>query len=182
MNETGKKVTGKADFRIFHQKNVRLFYHLGLKFIDDIEVVRDIVQEAFIAVWQRYGEFENELHLKAFLYTTIRNRCINYLRDRQVEQKNREKLWLLQSQEDFRDTAVENELYDYLCRKIDMLPPMQRAVLWLHVDGLSNEEIAERLNISVNTVLTHKQRARAVLREYLGNSSHLFFIFLIPLV
>lgn len=88
----------------------------------------------------------------------------------------------MQNQEDFRNSAVENELYDYLCQKIDMLPPMQRAVLWLHVDGLSNEEIAKQLNISVNTVLTHKQRARAVLREYLGSSSYLFFVFLSTLV
>lgn len=182
MDGAGKKVMDKADFRIFHQKYVRLFYHLGLKFIDDIEVVRDIVQEAFIAAWQRFDEFENEIHVKAFLYTAIRNRCLNYLRDRQVEQRNREKLWLLQNQENFRETAIENEVYDKLCRKIEMLPPMQQKVLWLHVDGLSNEEIAERLNVTVNTVLTHKQRARAVLREFLGNSSHLFLLVLIPLV
>lgn len=182
MGEAGKKITTKAGFRVFHQKYVRLFSHLGLKFIDDIEVVRDIVQEAFIAVWQRMDEFESEEHMKAFLYTTVRNRCINYLRDRQVEQRNRKRLWTLQNQEDFRNSAVENELYDYLCQKIDMLPPMQRAVLWLHVDGLSNEEIAKQLNISVNTVLTHKQRARAVLREYLGSSSYLFFVFLSTLV
>lgn len=181
MEQSGK-IIDKKNFRIFHQNYVRLYYQVGLRFIDDIEVVRDIVQEAFIAVWQRYGEFENELHMKAFLYTSIRNRCMNYLRDRQVEQKNREKLWRLQNEGDFRNIAIENELYDYLCRKIDMLPPMQRAVLWLHVDGLSNEEIAARLNISVNTVLTHKQRARAVLREYMGNSSHLFFFFMIPLI
>ena len=182
MDSAGKKVTGKAEFRIFHQKYVRLFYHLGLRFVDDIEVIRDIVQEAFITAWQRFDRFENEMQAKAFLYTAVHNRCINYLRDRQVEQKHREKLWSLQNEEVFRDAAIENELYDFLCQKIDSLPPMQRAVLWLHVDGLSNEEIAQRLKISVNTVLTHKQRARAVLREFLGNSGHMFLLFLFPLL
>lgn len=182
MDGARKKVIGKTDFRVFHQQHVRLFYQLGLKFIDDIEVVRDIVQEAFITVWQRLDSFENEAHIKAFLYTVIRNRSMNYLRDRQVELKCREKFWLLQNQESFRNLAMENELYDFLCQKIDRLPAMQKAVLWLHIDGLSNEEIATRLNISVNTVLTHKQRARALLRESLGNSSYLFFFVLFPLV
>lgn len=182
MDGVEKKLTGKTDFRIFHQKYVKLFYHFGLKFIDDIEVVRDIVQEAFIAVWQKQDEFRDESHIKAFLYATIRNRSINHLRDRQVEQKNKETLYLLQDQNSFCNFAIENELYDFLCQKIDALPPMQKAVIWLHVDGLSNEEIARKLNISVNTVLTHKQRARMLLRDYLGNSSDYFFIFLISLI
>ena len=109
--------------------------------------------------------------MKAFLYATVRNRAINYLRDRQVELRNRENLARLQDEATFRDIAVEEETYDFLCRKIDSLPPMQREVLWMHVDGLSNEEIAEKLKISVNTVLTHKQRARSVLRDYLTSFS-----------
>lgn len=180
--ELSGKITDKKSFRVFHQNHVRLYYQFGLRFIADTEVVRDIVQEAFIAVWQHLEEFENESHVNAFLYTTIRHRSINYLRDRQVEKKNREKLWLLQNQGDFRNIAIENELYDYLCQKIDMLPAMQRKVLWLHIDGLSNEEIARELNISVNTVLTHKQRAKTILREYIGSSSNYMLTFLISLI
>jgi len=176
MNLSDAKKINKDVFHVFHQNHVRLFYHFGLRFIDDIEVVRDIVQEAFIALWQHADEFHDDAHRKAFLYTTIRNRCLNYLRDRQVEQKNREKLWKLQDQEDFRNMAIENDVYDFLCRKIEMLPRMQREVLWLHIDGLSNEEIARKLHISVNTVLTHKQRARAMLKEYLDNSFLLIFL------
>lgn len=172
----------RDSFRIFHQENIRLFYHFGLRFIEDIEVVRDIVQEAFIALWQKAEEIQDDSHRKAFLYTTIRNRALNYLRDRQVEQKSREKLWQLQDEENFRSEAIKNELYDYLCQKIEALPEMQRNVLWLHVDGLSNEEIARELNISVNTVLTHKQRARAVLKEVLGKSQDGFLIFLVSLL
>lgn len=178
MDRFSKKID-KRGFRVFHQNHVRLYYQFGLRFVEDIEVVRDIVQEAFIAVWQRLDEFNEEEHICAFLYTTIRNRCINYLRDRQVERKHREKMWNLQNQESFRNIAIENELYDYLCQKIDMLPPMQRAVLWLHIDGFSNEEIAQQLNISVNTVLTHKQRARAILRELLGQSPNGLLAFLV---
>lgn len=74
-------------FRAFHQEHVRLYCQFGLRFIDDMEAVRDIVQEAFIAMWERITTFREEAHVKAFLYATIRNKAINYLRDRQVEIK-----------------------------------------------------------------------------------------------
>lgn len=181
MGLSDKKIADKKSFRIFHQEHIRLFYQFGWRFVEDGEVVRDIVQEAFVSAWQRWETFESENHIRAFLYTAVRHKCINYLRDRQVEQKNREKLWKLQHEEFCRDIAIENELYDYICKQIDRLPQMQKAVLWLHIDGFSNEEIARQLNISVNTVLTHKQRAKAVLREYLGHSNPLAFLFFLSI-
>lgn len=72
-------------FRAFHQEHVRLFCQFCTRFIDDPEVVRDIVQEAFIAMWERIATFREEAHVKAFLYATVRNKSINYLRDRRVE-------------------------------------------------------------------------------------------------
>ncbi len=179
MEQSNRDIRYKRIFQAFHQNHVRLFYHFAARYVDDTEVVRDIVQDAFISVWQRMEEFENEEHIKAFIYKTIRNRSMNYLRDKQVEQKHREKLSLLQHEEEFQEHILEEEAYDYLCRKIEQLPEMQKKVIWLHVDGLSNEEIARELNITVNTVLTHKQRARAILKKYLNDSSDILFLALI---
>lgn len=165
-------------FRAFHQEHVRLYCQFGMRFIEDDEVVRDIVQEAFIAMWERIATFREEAHVKAFLYATIRNRAINYLRDRKVEIKGREKLFQLQNEAEFHNIAIEEEMYDFLCRRIERLPEMQREVLWMHVDGLSNEEIAKKLNISVNTVLTHKQRAKSELKSYIRYFSLCIIFFL----
>ncbi len=165
-------------FRAFHQEHVRLFCQFCTRFIDDPEVVRDIVQEAFIAMWERIATFREEAHVKAFLYATVRNKSINYLRDRRVELRSRERLFQLQSEAEFRDIAIEEEMYDFLCKRIEMLSEMQCEVLWMHVDGLSNEEIAKKLNISVNTVLTHKQRAKNELRNYIRYFSLCITIFL----
>ena len=161
----------------FYQKRVRLFYQFAFRFLDDEEVVRDVVQEAFLALWDRMDRFQNEEQIKAFLYTTIRNRALNYIRDRQVEKKNQALMMQLQDEVSFRDVVVEEEMYAFLCSKIELLPPMQREVLWMHVDGWSNEEIARKLNITVNTVLTHKQRAKRVLRNYFPDT-FLSFLFL----
>lgn len=165
-------------FRAFHQKHVKLFCQFGLRFIDDLEVVRDIVQESFIAMWDRINTFREEAHVKAFLYATIRNKAINYLRDRKIEERNIGKLFQLQDDCVFRNIAIEEEMYDFLCKKIERLPPMQREVLWMHIDGYSNEEIAKKLNITTNTVLTHKQRAKSELKSYLTAFDFCLCIFL----
>lgn len=165
-------------FRAFHQKHVKLFYQFGSRFIDDPEGVRDIVQESFIAMWDRIHTFREETHVKAFLYATIRNKAINYLRDKEIEERNLSKLAQLQDDSIFRNVAIEEEMYDFLCRKIEALPPMQRDVLWMHVDGYSNEEIAKKLKITVNTVLTHKQRAKGELKNYLSRLDLFLFLFL----
>lgn len=158
-------------FSIFYEEYVRIFYQFGMRFIDDSEVVRDIVQEVFIAMWNQVETFKEEAHVKAFLYTAIRNKAISYLRHREVEGRRCEELLQLQDQVVFRNIVIEEELYDYLCRKIDELPLMQREVLWMSVDGFSGEEIAERLNISIHTVHNHKQLAKAKLKAYLSNLS-----------
>lgn len=161
----------ESAFSVFYEEHVRLFYQFGMRFINDFEVVRDIVQDAFVVMWHQVGTFKEEAHVKAFLYTAIRNKAISYLRHQEVEGRRSEELLQLQDQVFFRNITIEEEFYDFLCRKIDELPPMQREVLWMSVDGFSSEEIANRLNISVHTVHNHKQLAKAKLKVYLSKLS-----------
>lgn len=161
----------KAAFHEFHQEHIKLFIQFDMRFIDDGEVVRDIVQEAFIATWEKINTFNEESHIKAFIYTVIRNKSINYLRSVKAEKRYQEELLKLENNDKFVTIAIEEEMYSILCKKIDTLSPMQSSILWLHVDGYSNDEIAEKLNISVNTVLTHKQRYKLILKDYLKNFS-----------
>ena len=158
-------------FESFHRQYVKLFIQFGFRFIPDMEAVRDIVQEAFIGLWNHREMLGNPDHAKAFLYRTIHNRAVNALRNRQVAARHAENLRQQSDEGSFRDIVIETEMYEFLCRKIEALPEMQQKVIWLHSDGLTNEEIAHRLGISVNTVLTHKQRAKKVLREWLSGFS-----------
>ena len=159
-----------GDFSRFYKDNIRLFLRFGLRFIDDQDVVEDIVQDCFVSLWERFQSFDgDEAYSKAFLYTSIRNRSLNYIRDKKVAEKNISKLSLLQSETDFTAIAVEEEIYDFLQQKINQLSPMQRDVIRLHLTGIDNHEIAAALNISVNTVLTHKQRARQILKSYIDH-------------
>lgn len=156
----------QAVFERFYLDNVRLFTNFGFGIIPETETVRDIVQEAFIGLWDRREILQSVDHTKAFLYTSIHNRLLNVLRNRKVATRHAEKMRGQHNEDSFRDLIIETEMYEFLCRKIESLPPMQQKVIWLHSEGLTNEQIAQKLEISVNTVLTHKQRAKSALKGY----------------
>ena len=71
------------------------------------------------------------------------------------------------------------EIYRRLLTMIDSLPPRQREVFLMHMDGARNKEIAEKLNISVNTVKIQKKRALATLRQKLNEQQLLLLMLLI---
>ena len=72
--------------------------------------------------------------------------------------------------------TVREEVIRQLYVHIEALPPEQRKVILMSIEGYSWEEIAEKLNISVNTVKTHKSRGFKNLRSKLQDSIYLFLI------
>ena len=85
-----------------------------------------------------------------------------------------------EEQEEVEDSyfyqAIEEELIRKLREKIVSLPEQRKTILLLSIDGLSIQEIAEQLNISVNTVKTQKKRAYAYLKKHLQGGYLILFI------
>ncbi len=165
-----------ACFKSFFDDNFLVLCQFSRGFVKDVDVAKDIVQEAFISVWEKRKEFTDKTHLKSYLYKSIRNLSLNHLRDQKVLEKNKQEIAYLSSDKFYRDSLIKEEVYDFICKKIEQLPEMQRKVMELHIENLSNEEIAQRLRISVNTVRTHKQRAKSILKD---NLKHLALLLLI---
>lgn len=65
----------------------------------------------------------------------------------------------------FEDTVLEEEVHRIVAQEIEKLPEEQRKVVYFHMEGKNNLEIAEIMQISVNTVKTHKARARKTLKK-----------------
>ncbi|MFV0555104.1 MAG: RNA polymerase sigma factor [Mangrovibacterium sp.] len=151
-------------YRLFFDRNFLLMCQFAERFLDDVDATKDVVQEAFIRAWELREEFEDLGHLKGYLYKIIRNKCLNIKRNALVAERNKDEIQYLSSEKFYRDILVEEEIYNFICRKIEDLPEMQRLVIKHHIDGLSNEEIAQLLHITPNTVRTHKQRAKATLK------------------
>jgi len=136
----------------------------GLKFIDSLEVVEDLVQEVFAKCWKNQIDFT---HPQKYLLRAVKNKCVNYLKS----QKNLKQITLVENLPEHSFITVEEN--DYLENKInhinnliETLPPATRQVFnCIIIQDMSYKEAAEELELSLNTIKTQIKRARKILRE-----------------
>ncbi len=147
------------------------------KYVSDISVCEDIVQDVFISFWEKQNRFLNMNALKTYFYTSVRNSCLDYIKHQKVKKKYADfSRNSCSESEFFLDEVLRNEAYTSIYSEINKLPEMGRKVLLLSMEENSNEEIAGQLNIGINTVRTHKARSYKVLRKKLAglfNSSRM---------
>ena len=73
-------------FKHFFKEYFSKFFAFTSRFIDDAYVREDIVQETFIIVWSRHLKmFDSEVSLQAFIYRTLRNKCLDYIRHEKIK-------------------------------------------------------------------------------------------------
>ena len=139
------------------------------KYIADQSETEDIVQDVLISFWEHKKDFEHINSIKAFLYTSVRNKCLNLLKHKVVKQKHEAALiYELESEQFFTSHIIEEEAFNRLYIEIRDLPESAQNIMLLALKGLKNREIAETLNITENTVKTHKKIAYAKLKKKLN--------------
>jgi RNA polymerase sigma-70 factor (ECF subfamily) len=144
-------------------------------YVRDEEVARDVVHDAFFTLWENREIVDISRSPRAFLYKMTRNGALNYLRHRKVIASNENQLAYNMEQAAREMTNYENTLAR-LSEHVRSLPGQQRRVLEsCFVDGKGYKEIANELEISVNTVKTHLQRAMKYLRELMQDEIFLLF-------
>jgi RNA polymerase sigma-70 factor (family 1) len=149
-------------------------------------VAEDIVQDAFLQLWELRESFDFERSVKTWLYQTVHNKCINHLKHQQVEGKFRESILLKIREAELYDTKFWEEQPDLLSDEefktrlnsaVEALPERCRKTFLLSRQaGLSNRQIAQEMEISVKAVERNMTRALTYLREVLRD---LFIIALI---
>ncbi|WP_370479743.1 RNA polymerase sigma factor [Tamlana flava] len=130
----------------------------------------DIVQEVFIYLWENANKLEVKRSLKAYLYTMVRNRCINYLKSIKITD-NYEFLEFninLITEQVFDSTSEEDKriVYHQILKLVDTFPEgMQKVVKLKFLHNYKYSEIADELGISINTVKTQLKRAKLKIAE-----------------
>lgn len=148
-------------FECFFKEYFAKYNAFASRFVKDVFVQEDIVQEAFVAVWsKRLRQFESELLLHSFMYKIIRNKCVDYLRHKKIKERFSSEYSKEQEIEEYSMQAIIDEESRFLIHKaIQALTPQVQAVIKLHLEGKKNKEIAEELGISETTVKFHKSVA-----------------------
>jgi RNA polymerase sigma-70 factor (ECF subfamily) len=132
--------------------------------------VEDLIQDVFVAFWERKKDFEDIDGVRAFLYTSARNRCLNHLKHLSVQKKHESSLiYELESDQFFTRHVIEEEVFNQLYSEIRSLPEGSQKIMLLAIKGLKNKEIAEKLGVSENTVKTQKKIAYAKIKDNLGS-------------
>ncbi|HQG75926.1 MAG TPA: RNA polymerase sigma-70 factor [Bacteroidales bacterium] len=169
----------KGDHKAFSQ----LFdsYYISLcffaaRYLHDLSLARSLVQDLFIDLWQRREKIEVAVSVKAYLYISVKNRCIDYLRAKRPEVGITEPEAAV-SQVPFRDLIEEAELNERINLSINRLPDKCREIFLLsRMEGLKYAEIARKLDLSVKTVEMQMGIALRKIRESLSDYLTLLLI------
>ena len=147
--------------------------------LSDDHLAEDIVQDTFIKLWERNDQFSAPSAIKAFLYLTVKNSCIDQYRHSRTMTDYKQKQIIAPDnipEETIEKQLIEAETVRIIKKAINELPPQCQNIFRLGLTGLKNQEIAIELDLSINTVKTQKKRALSILRQKLGND---FFIIML---
>ncbi|MFC3199185.1 RNA polymerase sigma factor [Parapedobacter deserti] len=148
-------------------------------------VAEELVQDAYLKLWDARARLENEAHLKSFLYLTTRNACIDYLKG--IE--NRVRVASGELKDDFPQTdndllarMIHAETLQLIYAEIKRLSPTQQQVFKLtFIDGLRTEEICTALGMNSNAVFIARSKALAKLQKLFKGKDLLAYLAFLPL-
>lgn len=140
-----------------------------LRYVKQKEDAEEIVQEVFVKIWESRNKIDAYSSFESFLFTIAYNTTISLLRKRTNETKYLEHLKSLQQPDNSPDLIDEihfNELNDRIKSLLNELTPRQKEIFQLsREEGLTHDEIAKKLDISVNTVKKHMANTLAFLKS-----------------
>lgn len=146
-------------------------FRVSERYLQSSDLAQDIVQEVFVALWDKRMNYTDIQNLEAYLVTMTQNLTYKAMRRWTYEaRKNEEYLSNIQQVVEGGDLAVISNQYDDLLREaVALLPTKQRQVFQLvRNEGLSHEEVAAQLNISLSAVKKNMVRALLFIRNYLA--------------
>lgn len=149
------------------------------KFTGDMDAAKDIVQDAFVNLWEKADHLDIQGPVGVYLFQVVKNRCLNYSRHLTIKRSVCNEIAdMLRKAElsvynDFNDpfhSLLEVELENHISGLVEKLPDNCRRVYKLsRIEQLKNKEIALKLNISVKMVEKHISKALRVLRVELAD-------------
>lgn len=153
---------------IYNMHYRRLFYFVR-KITGNQEEAKDITSETFVKLWRFRERFDTLQNIKAFLYITARNASFDYLRyAKRVAGETRDYCYTVswEDEQSFEREMIETEVLELIYEEIENLPgKCQKVFKMSYVDRLKNEDIANQLQITLQTVKNHKTRALNIIRR-----------------
>ena len=160
-------MTDQSKLEKLFRQHYRQMYRLATMLLHDDAESKDVVHDIFAHLLRESQDLREET-AEHYLLTSVRNRCLNVIRSRQIQERV-EHLYLLDLDTNITPTERLEEELEALYKGIDQLePPVCRDIIMQHFrDGITFKEIANRLGVSETTVYKHLRRALNQLRTQL---------------
>ena len=178
-NHIKKLQRGDEDsFRQIYDKYHNRLYGIAFKYLKSKELAEDAVHDVFIKLWNHRKKLDQKGSLKGFLFTSMKNHVLNMIRDRKREVKKNKKYATLKP---VKINNIESKItlntYQKVFRDgLTKLSDGKREIFKLKMNkGLSNQKIADKLDISINTVKSQYYKASKFIKNHLNDYADISF-------
>ncbi|EHQ25163.1 RNA polymerase sigma-70 factor [Mucilaginibacter paludis] len=155
-------------FTSLYRKYYKVLVLASDKYVKEIDVAKEIVQDVFLKMWEQPFELDNEASIKSYLYRSAINSSLNHIKREKNISQHHLKIANDVTYDSLEDLHAEQELKILIYNEIELLPAQCKKVFKLsRFEGLKYREIAVLLNISEKTVENHMIKALKTLRERL---------------
>lgn len=169
-----KKGSRDAFNALFEKYSPKLYFFCLKSFQNKVDA-EEIVQDAFMKIWETRSRIDENQHFNTYLIAIAKHIIYDFLKHKVVERKYSD--YILQSSDGSYNIEQEVALKDfkqYMLGSIEQLPAQQKEILLLKSKGYDNDEIAQQLNLSKRTIETHINRAFKFLRIYLAAKKEVY--------
>lgn len=165
----GRRKEIEKEFEDLFKKNYpRLFYY-ALDWVEDSEAAKDLTSEAFGEVWKQYSRIRNEeggKYVESYLFKTLKNKSINYLRHKSIEAQYQQQMLQTKEEAIDEDISIHEERLQLIEKVMDNMSPQTRFIFeQCFFEGKKYQEIADVLGVSSSAIHKHMHKAFTSFRE-----------------
>ncbi len=161
-------------FSIVYKTYAAQTFSLAFKYLLNKELAEDAVQNLFLKLWLKKEEIDETKPINRYLFTMLKNDLLNMLRD------SKKNIYLLEDclsmvlelEDNSQNENLKQEQMNIIQQALEQLSPQRRKVFEMKVSGkYSNQEIADKLNLSINTIKFQYSQSLKQIRSTVGELS-----------
>jgi len=166
---------GIKDLKKIYESHYNELVRFAFKHLNNVHLAEDVVQDVFITLWEKRDSIDINKSVKSYMFTSVRNHSINYLRSKYkrtifIELSD----FVLHGENETDNDLISSDLTSLIERSIERLPNKCKIIFLLSRNfGMTYDEIASHLNLSKRTVHTQIGIALKKIRKQLGKNWYL---------
>jgi len=168
-------------FRKIYERYKKKIYYFAIRYRNSTEEAENVMQDVFVKIWNERKSLNEDLSFNSYIFTITKNHLFNKNRKLLNEKAYREYVIHAFTDSDNRPESeiIYTDLKSKVDSEIEKLPPQRKKVFQLStIDGLSNKEIADEMDLSIRTVEVHKSLAIKTLKNSIKKLLTLFILFI----